>query len=89
MQKTDNDVKHDESTLREYLRRRHAIECDIAMLREDQKQLNDEFADKLDMKTLRLAIAVFKNQQKVAHQFTFETFMNVLEQEGLPTDTAV
>lgn len=83
MLRTDDD-KHDEETLREYLRRLHTIENELEVLREDRKSLNEEFKEKLDMKTLRQALTCYRTQQKVAHQFEFETFMKVLEEEGLP-----
>lgn len=82
MLQTEEDVSVELDTLREYLRRRQNIENEIAILKEDLKNLNDEFKDKLDLKTVNLAASVVKAKSKVKHKFTFENFLNVLESEG-------
>lgn len=78
----EQDVKHAETTLREYLKRRQVIENTIAIGRMDLKELDEEFKDKLDLKTLKIAIRVAKAQNQVAHKFTFENILNILESEG-------
>lgn len=78
----DDDIKHELDTMRQYLKRRKVIEDEIGILKDDLKQLDEEFKDKLDMKTLKLAISVAKAKNRVAHKFTFENFLDTLEQEG-------
>lgn len=79
---TDEDVKRELDTLREFLKRQQRITSEIEVLRLDLKELNEEFKDKLDLKTLRLAVAVAKAKGKVAHKFTFDNILEVLEDEG-------
>lgn len=79
---SEDDVTSELDTLREYLKRRQLIEGEIQILKEDIKVLDEEFKDKLDIKTLRLASSVAKAKAKVAHKFTFENFLDVLEGEG-------
>jgi uncharacterized protein (UPF0335 family) len=79
---TQEDTQHELDTLRQYLKRRHVIESEIQTLKEDIKTLDDEFKDKLDIKTLRLAAAVAKAKAKVSHKYTFENFLDVIESEG-------
>jgi uncharacterized protein (DUF927 family) len=79
---TDEEIAATQDTLREYMKRRKMIESEIMILREDIKTLDDEFKDKLDLKTFKLAQAVIKAKAKVAHKFTFDNFVDVMEQEG-------
>jgi len=79
---TEEDTKHELDTLRQYLKRRHTIESEIQTLKDDIKTLDEEFKDKLDIKTLRLAAAVAKAKAKVAHKYTFDNFLDVIESEG-------
>lgn len=79
---TEDDVKTELDTLREYMTRLSRIENEIAVLRDDVKQLNEEFKEKLDLKTLKLAAAVAKAKARVAHKFTFDNFLSVIEDEG-------
>lgn len=79
---TDEDIKNEQDTLRNYLKRREALENEIQILKDDLKQLNEEFKEKLDIKTLNQAFAVAKTMGKVAHKFTFDNFLSILENEG-------
>lgn len=78
----EDDTKAELDTLREYLKRRQTIAGELQLLKDDMKELDDEFADKLDLKSLRLAFSVAKAKAKVAHKFTFENFLSTLEDEG-------
>lgn len=79
---SEEDVKHELDTVREYLKRRQRIEDEISILKDDIKQLDEEFKEKLDMKTLKLALSVAKAKAKVAHKFTFEHMLDAIEQDG-------
>lgn len=79
---TEADVETELGILRTYLKRRRVIEGELEILKEDLKALDDEFKEKLDIKTLRLASSVAKAKSKVAHKFTFDNFLEVLEDEG-------
>ena len=79
---SDEDVTSELDTLREYLKRRALIEGEIDILKEDIKGLDEEFKNKLDIKTLRLASSVARAKSKVQHKFTFDNFLDVLETDG-------
>ena len=79
---SDEDVTGELDTLREYLKRRALVEGEIDILKEDIKTLDEEFKNKFDLKTLRLALSVAKAKSKVAHKYTFDNFLDVLETEG-------
>ena len=79
---SENDVKSELDVLREYLKRRQVIEGEIQILKEDVKALDDEFKNKLDIKTMKLASSVAKAKSKVAHKHTFDNFLTLIEDEG-------
>lgn len=79
---TQEEMNHELETVRQYLKRRTLINSEIAVLKEDLKVLDEEFKEKLDMKTLKHALSVAKTRNKVAHRFTFDSFLEVLEDEG-------
>jgi cell shape-determining protein MreC len=78
----EQDTENELMTLREYLKRRAVIISELQVLKDDLKQLDEEFKDKLDLKTFKLAATVTKANTKVAHKFTFEQYLDILEKEG-------
>lgn len=66
-------------TVGEFVRRLKNIEGEMELLREQQKDLVDEFKDQLDMKTLKAAIRAVKIKKKIDHKDTFDTFVDILE----------
>lgn len=64
---------------REYLDRKANIENEIATLQEDLKTLNEEYADRLDLKTLKKALQVTKIEASVIHKDTYDSMVEVLK----------
>jgi uncharacterized protein (UPF0335 family) len=64
--------------VREYVRRLENIDNEIELLKEDKKQLKDEFEQHLDLRTLNIVLRVLKAEQGVLHQATYETFYETL-----------
>lgn len=69
--------------VREFMKRWTTIENELALLKDDQKQLVEEFSEKIDMKTLKQAIRCAKIREKVNHKDTFDAFVDILEREEL------
>lgn len=67
----------------EFLGKVQHIDNEIQLLKDDRKDLFEEYSDRLDMKTLKAALSIIKIQKGVAHKDTFDCFMEVLEKEGL------
>lgn len=65
----------------EFMTRLSNIENEIEALKDDRKSLIDEFGEKLDMKTLQMAIKQVKLQNSVAHKDTFDLFLEVLKDD--------
>lgn len=56
------------------------LENELELLKEDQKNLIEEFSDRLDIKTLRQAIRSVKIRKKVDHKDTFDNFVEILSE---------
>ena len=54
------------------------IDNEISMLKDDRKEVISSFKDKLDMKTLKLALGVIKLQRMVAHKDAYDLFIEAL-----------
>lgn len=63
----------------EFMGRYDRIDNEIDLLKDDQKQLLEEFSDRLDMKTLKQAIRTVKIKKKVNHLNTFDSFVEILD----------
>jgi uncharacterized protein (UPF0335 family) len=66
--------------VKEFIGRIQNIDNEIEGLKEDRKDLIDEYSQKLDYKTLQSALRVVKIQNSVEHKDTFDLFMEVLEE---------
>jgi uncharacterized protein (UPF0335 family) len=64
---------------REFLDRLNTIDNELSTLKEDRKELMDEYSKKLDMKTFKAAIQVNKIKKQVEHEDTFDVFLEILE----------
>jgi len=51
----------------------------MELLKEDAKNLLEEFEDRLDTKTLKQAIRIVRAKKKIKHQDTFERYESVLD----------
>lgn len=67
-----------------FIKKYEYLETEMHTLREAQKELCDDFKEKLDLKTLRAAMRVVKIKKGVIHRDTFDVFVAALD----PTDDA-
>ena len=67
--------------VKDYVARRDNIENEIVGLRESLKDLNEEFEEKIDIKTLNMAIRVLKIESTVAHRGSYESLYDVLKDD--------
>lgn len=63
----------------EFLSRLNTIDNELSILKEDRKELVDEYSKKLDMKTFKAAMQVNKIKKQVEHEDTFDVFLEILE----------
>jgi hypothetical protein len=64
----------------EFMDRYTQVENELELLKEDQKNLVEEFSDRLDIKTLKQAIRSVKIRKKVEHKDTFDSLCEILDQ---------
>ena len=65
----------------EFVRKMEAIDNEINLLKDDQKELTEEYKEKLDIKTLNLALKYLKIRERVNQKHTFDTFVEALTKE--------
>ena len=65
----------------DFVRRLQNIDNEIEALREDKKQLKEDFADELDIATLNQVLRVLKIEADVKHKHTYDCFTEVLRDE--------
>ena len=75
-----NDLK---KVVAEYVRRKETVENDIAALKEDSKSLDEEYAEKLDVKTLAHVLRVLKIESKIAHKDAYDLYTEALKDPTL------
>lgn len=66
------------SLVKEFTQRIDSIDDEIELLKQDRKELIEEYQEKLDMRTLQAALKVVKIQRGVAHRDTFDLFLEAL-----------
>lgn len=64
--------------VKEFMDKVASIDNEIEELKGDRKQLIEDYSEKLDMKTLQLALRIIKLQNSVAHRDAFDLFMEAL-----------
>ena len=64
----------------EFMDRYTQLDNEEELLKEDKKNLIEEFSDRLDIKTLKQAIRSVKIRKKVDHKDTFDSFCEILDQ---------
>lgn len=65
--------------VKEFTGKLESIDNEVELLKQDRKELIEEYSEKLDFKTLTAALKVAKIQRDVAHKDTFDLFMEVLQ----------
>jgi uncharacterized protein (UPF0335 family) len=63
---------------KEFISKIKSIDNEIELLKEDRKEIIEEYSKKLDMKTLQTALRVTKLQNSVVHKDAYDLFMEVL-----------
>jgi uncharacterized protein (UPF0335 family) len=63
----------------EFVDRMRNLENEEQELREQKKELVDEYSNKLDTKTLKLALRLIDIKKKVQHKHYFDLFTEILE----------
>lgn len=64
--------------VKEFMDRVSNVDNEIELLKDDRKELIEEFSEKLDMKTLQAALKVLRIQQGVQHKDTYDLFIEAL-----------
>lgn len=67
--------------VKEFMGKIEAIDNEMELLKEDRKDIIEDYSQKLDYKTLQAALRVMKIQQSVEHKDTYDLFMEVLERD--------
>lgn len=62
----------------EFITKIEYVDNEIETLKEDRKEIIEEYKERLDMKTLTAALKVVKIQQGVEHKNTYDMFLEVL-----------
>jgi hypothetical protein len=71
-----------EPVIREFVDKLRTIKNEQETLKQDEKDLIEEYSEKLDMKTLKAAMRVVAVREKVDRKDTFDTLVEVLERIG-------
>ena len=64
--------------VKEFMGKIESIDSEIETLKQDRKEVIDEYKEKLDMKTLQAALKVLKIQASVAHRDAYDLFIEAL-----------
>lgn len=62
----------------EFMSRLSNVDNEIELLKQDRKELIDEYSSKIDMKTLKLAMKVVSVESSVERKDTYDLFKEVL-----------
>lgn len=65
----------------EFLKKIESVDNEIQLLKDDRKELLEEYSDRLDMKTLKAAMRIVEIKKGVVHKDTFDCFLEVLGEE--------
>lgn len=65
----------------EFVDKVESIEDEIQLLKQDQKELVEEYADRVDVKTLRQVLRVLKIEASVAHKDTYDVMYGALKKQ--------
>jgi len=71
-----------EPLVRDFVEKLKRIKNEQELLKQDEKELLEEYSDKLDMKTLKAAMRVVAVREKVDRKDAFDTLVEVLERIG-------
>lgn len=77
--KMPDEINNLKATVKEFIHKVEAVDNEIELLKGDRKEIFEEYSEKLDMKTLKAAMAVIRIQRGVAHRDAYDLFMAALE----------
>ena len=78
MQELDNNLKN---VVNEFVDRLTTVENEISLLRQDRKDIIDEFRDKIDVKTFTAALRIAKIREKINDENLLDAMVNTIEAE--------
>ena len=64
--------------VKEFVGKIESVDNEIELLKQDRKEIIEEYGEKLDLKTLTAALKVVKIQKEVSHKDTFDMFIEAL-----------
>lgn len=64
--------------VKEFIGKIESIDNEVELLKQDRKEIIEEYSEKLDMKTLQTALRVIKLQSSVTHKDAYDLFMEAL-----------
>lgn len=67
--------------IKEFVDKLKMLENEEANLKEQKKELIESYTDRLDTKTLKLALRAAAIKEKVERKDTFDTFCEILDRE--------
>jgi uncharacterized protein (UPF0335 family) len=67
--------------VKEFVEKVQNVDNEIELLKQDRKDLIEDYSEKLDLKTLQAALKVVKITSEVAHRDTFDLFVAALEEQ--------
>ena len=70
----------------EFIERSQNIDNEIALLNEDKKALHAEFKEKLDMKTLTIALKILKLKASISFKDSYDNVMKAIGLELIVLD---
>lgn len=70
----------------EFIERSQNIDNEIALLNEDKKALHTEFKEKLDMKTLTIALKILKLKASISFKDSYDNMMKAIGLELVVLD---
>lgn len=66
------------AVVQEFMSKAENIDNEMETLKNDKKELIEEYKEKLDMKTLQIALRIIKLQNAVQRRDSFDLFMEAL-----------
>ena len=64
--------------VKEFVGKIETVDNEIELLKQDRKEIIEEYEEKLDYKTLQAALKVVKIQREVVHRDAFDLFIEAL-----------
>jgi len=71
-----------QALVEEFIGKLNTIENEMQLLKDDKKELIEEYKEKLDMKSLQMAIRISNIKKKAEHKDTLEEFEEALSRIG-------